>query len=268
MNNLVVSLVSYNSNIKYLEKVLSFAKNSKIKVYIYDNAKQKTLEKLCKNNKFHYYRSNNNIGFGAGHNFNIMKSLKYNPYYLILNPDVYLKPKDVSNCLKLLKNKKSYGLLSPKLVNDDGTTQFMCRLIPNILNFFLRFIFKTDIQSKRIHKFIEKKKNKFFLNIPFIHGACFFIKPEVIKKIGLFDDNFFLYLEDLDFYRRTLEKFDTIYLKSVTVKHSHSRESRKNFKLLLIHLKSIIYYFLKWGVFFDFKKKKLNKKWLSIINHI
>ena len=55
MNNLVVSLVSYNSNIKYLEKVLSFVKNSKIKVYIYDNAKQKTLEKLCKNNKFHYY---------------------------------------------------------------------------------------------------------------------------------------------------------------------------------------------------------------------
>ena len=35
---------------------------------------------------------------------------------------------------KLLKNKKSYGLLSPKLVNDDGTTQFMCRLIPNVLN--------------------------------------------------------------------------------------------------------------------------------------
>lgn len=267
MNNLVVSIVSYNSNLKQLAKVLSFVKNNKIKVYIYDNAKQKMLEKLCKKKKFYYYRSNKNVGFGVGHNFNIMKSIKYNPYYLILNPDVYLKPKDVSNCLKFLKKKKSYGLLSPKLINDDGTTQLICRLIPNIFNFFLRFFFKTDNRSAQIHKFIEKNNKKFFLNIPFMHGACFFIKPEVIKKIGLFDNNFFMYLDDLDFYRRILEKFDTIYLKSVIVKHSHNRESRRSLKLFLIHVRSIIYYFIKWGVFFDFKKKNLNKKWLTFINH-
>ena len=108
MDTLVVSLVSYKSNILEISKVLSFVKkikNIKVKVCIFDNAKQSDLFKFCQKNKFNYFASKNNVGFGNGHNYNIKKTIKTNPFYLILGPDIYLKSKDVSACISLLKSK-------------------------------------------------------------------------------------------------------------------------------------------------------------------
>ena len=262
MNKLVISLVSYNSNILEISKVLSFVKKIKkinIKVYIFDNANQKSLFKFCKKNKYNYFMSKKNIGFGCGHNHNIKQTINDNPFYLILNPDIYLKANDVISSINLLKRNKKFGLLSPKLVNTDGTTQLICRSIPSIFNFFVRFFFNHDKFSIKIHQRIDSfKKQKFILNVPFIHGACYFIKPEVIKKVGFYDKNFFLYVEDLDWYRRISEKFDTIYYKSVEVTHTHNRSSRKSLKIFIIHLKSILYYYSKWGIIFDKKSTYLS----------
>ena len=268
MDTLVVSLVSYKSNILEISKVLSFVKkikNIKVKVCIFDNAKQSDLFKFCQKNKFNYFASKNNVGFGNGHNYNIKKTIKTNPFYLILNPDIYLKSKDVNACINLLKRKKSYGLLSPKLINKDGSTQLIGRAIPSLFNFILRFFFKYDNFSIKLHQKIDnQKKLKFILNIPFIHGPCYFIKPDVIKKVGCYDKNYFMYVEDLDLYRRIARKFDTIYYKSIKVVHLHNRDSHKSIKLFLLHLKSILYYFHKWGVFFDYKRKIINKSAKSL----
>lgn len=266
MSKLIVSLVSYNSNINELSKVFSFIKENlkSSKVFIFDNAAQKNLKIFCKKRGFNYFSSKKNIGFGRGHNYNIKKSYKKNSYYLILNPDVFLKTKDVNLCLKLLSSQKSYGLLTPKLTNLDGSTQLICRSIPNLQNFITRFLFKTDTYSKRIHKYIESSNKKnFFLNIPFIHGACYFIKSDVIKKIGVYDDNFFMYVEDLDLYRRISQRYDTIFYKSVIVKHKLARSSHKKLKLFLIHIRSIIYYFIKWGFFFDLDRIKRNNNFFN-----
>jgi GT2 family glycosyltransferase len=265
MRSVVISLVSYGTNLKELSKVLSFTKDLKKikhKVYIFDNANQKNLKLFCKKKKINYFASKDNLGFGNGHNYNINKTIKIKPVYLILNPDIYLNSKQFIYCLKVLQSKKKFGLLSPKLVNPDGTIQLTCRLIPNFFDFIIRFFLGYSFSSLKIHNIIEKYKNEeYFVNIPFIHGACYFIKSEVINTVGVYDKNFFLYVEDLDLYRRILEKFDTIYLNSISVKHLFKRSSRKNFKLFIIHLKSILYYFLKWGFVNDYKKNKLNKNW-------
>ena len=167
MNKLVISLVSYNSNILEISKVLSFVKKIKtinIKVYIFDNANQKSLFKFCKKNKYIYFKSKKNIGFGCGHNHNIKQTINDNPYYLILNPDIFLKANDVISSINFLKIKKKFGLLSPKLVNTDGTTQLICRSIPSIFNFFVRFFFNHDKFSIKIHQRIDSfKKQKFIL---------------------------------------------------------------------------------------------------------
>ncbi|WP_415285134.1 glycosyltransferase family 2 protein [Candidatus Pelagibacter sp. Uisw_130] len=267
MRKLVISLVSYNINILELSKVLSFVKkikNIQIKVHIFDNANQKSLLKFCIKNRYNYFAPKKNIGFGCGHNYNIKQTIKNNPYYLILNPDIYLKPNDVISSINLLNKKKKFGLLSPKLVNTDGTTQLICRSIPSIFNFFVRFFFSYDAFSIKIHQKINSfKKCKFILNVPFIHGACYFIKAEVIKKVGSYDKNFFLYVEDLDWYRRIFEKFDTIYFKSIKVTHVHNQTSHKSLRIFIMHLKSILYYYSKWGIMFDFKRKIINKNFFK-----
>jgi len=120
-----------------------------------------------------------------------------------------------------------------------------------------------DQVANNLRKIDSFKKCKFILNIPFIHGACYFIKAEVIKKVGSYDKNFFLYVEDLDWYRRISEKFDTIYFKSIKVTHVHNQSSHKSLRIFIMHLKSILYYYSKWGIIFDKKRKLINKKFFK-----
>jgi len=82
------------------------------------------------------------------------------------------------------------------------------------------------------------------------------IKNEVINKIGLFDDRFFMYFEDCDLCRRNIKAgWKNFYLSDVIVKHNHARASDSgsiisNIKnpLAFVHLKSWWKYFLKWGI--------------------
>jgi GT2 family glycosyltransferase len=78
-----------------------------------------------------------------------------------------------------------------------------------------------------------------------------FIKTKIFKEIGLFDERFFMYLEDTDLCRRIGEKYETIYYPEATVYHEYSKESYRNIKLLKIHIDSARKYFDKWGWFSD-----------------
>jgi hypothetical protein len=85
-----------------------------------------------------------------------------------------------------------------------------------------------------------------------------FLRVNAIKEVGLFDERFFLYAEDIDFTRRMHEKYDTLFYPKVSVYHTFTRGSRKEFKLMIIHIISIIKYFNKWGWWRDAERKHLN----------
>jgi len=86
-----------------------------------------------------------------------------------------------------------------------------------------------------------------------------FLRTEVLKKIGLFDENIFMYLEDTDLNRRIHGKYKTIFYPKVEVVHEYAKESYENKKLLMFHIRSAIYYFNKWGWVFDKRRDEINK---------
>ena len=79
-------------------------------------------------------------------------------------------------------------------------------------------------------------------------GCFMFFRTEVFKELGGFDERFFMYLEDCDIARRAAEKYKALHYPMATVYHLWERESKGNKKLLLIHIQSILKYFLKWGI--------------------
>jgi hypothetical protein len=85
-----------------------------------------------------------------------------------------------------------------------------------------------------------------------------FIRCNILSEVGLFDERYFMYCEDFDLSRRFNEVARTIYYPKEYIYHAHAKESYKNRKMLLIHIKSAIKYFNKWGWFFDKKRKKTN----------
>ena len=239
---LLISIVTYNSDIKVLEDVIkNLGRNKDNIISIFDNSSSQAISRLSSRNKCYYFKSPN-IGFGAGHNKNvemIYRKFKFK-YILFLNPDLFINQNDIKKLLDGIKGKPM-TLHSPILLNDDSSQQDFIRNYPTILNMIFRLL---NISNKI---FISKKS--LLRRVSFVHGACFLIAYETFLTIGKFDNRFFLYCEDLDLCR-TINTFGKgVYINSaVAVKHLHQRQSRKSIKLFIIHLKSFIKYYFKWGL--------------------
>jgi GT2 family glycosyltransferase len=78
------------------------------------------------------------------------------------------------------------------------------------------------------------------------------------KKVNGFDEKIFLYVEDVDLTRRLHKITKTVYYPEIEVEHGLARGSYKFSKLVVYHINSAIYYFNKWGWFFDKSREHIN----------
>ena len=98
-----------------------------------------------------------------------------------------------------------------------------------------------------------------------IHGLDLIVREltdtveQAVKKVGVFDENIFLYTEDIDLTRRMHQYYRTVFYPHANVYHLHERGSYKNLALLVCHIKSAITYFNKWGWFNDPERDKINR---------
>ena len=85
------------------------------------------------------------------------------------------------------------------------------------------------------------------LDIQNATGCFMFIRTKLFKELGGFDKRYFMYFEDSDLTRAVNVKNRTVYYPEATVYHEWGRESKKNFKLKLVQINSMINYFMKWS---------------------
>ena len=77
-----------------------------------------------------------------------------------------------------------------------------------------------------------------------------------------------MYFEDFDLMRRIHNVSKTIFYPNVSIIHDHAKESYKSNKMLILHIKSAIKYFNKWGWIFDKERKEMNKRILEELKKI
>ena len=87
-----------------------------------------------------------------------------------------------------------------------------------------------------------------------------FFRTEAFKTVGLFDERFFMYPEDIDITRRMHKYYKTLYWPEVSIVHAHRAASYKSKKMLAIHIVNMIKYFNKWGWIFDKERRIINKQ--------
>jgi GT2 family glycosyltransferase len=262
---LSISLVVYNSSIDSLLPLMNSIKSISVpvKLVVSDNSEKEDLKDFFEKNNAHYIFNNTNLGYGKAHNIAIKYGSKIAPYHLVINPDVSINEHCIETCLDYLENHNNIGLLIPKTFYPSGLTQIVCNLLPTPFDLILRRFIPKIFAS-----FFEKSANNYELknkdlNLPMyvnnIHG-CFLLMPHrVLQKVGLFDENFFMYLEDTDLSRRISNEFDAIYYPYASIVQSFEKGSYKNYRLLFYHIQSALYYFTKWGWFFEKERKKKNK---------
>ncbi|ASM40520.1 glycosyltransferase family 2 protein [Campylobacter sp. RM12327] len=264
------SIVLYKNDIKKISKVIdSFLanKNLEFKLYLLDNSPNNDLNILSKkDNRIEYIFNNANLGYGKAHNIAIKKSINDGAlYHVILNPDIYFDNTVINGILKYMEQNLDVGNIMPKVLYPDGEIQYLCKLLPTPID----LVFRRFIPFKGIKDMINERYELYFsqydkiVNIPNLSGCFMFLRVEALKEVGLFDENIFMYLEDVDLNRRIHQKYKTMFYPHVQIYHEHGKESYKNKKLLKAHIKSAIYYFNKWGWFFDKDRKKINNKCIN-----
>ena len=89
------------------------------------------------------------------------------------------------------------------------------------------------------------------------------MRTEAVLKVGLFDERFFMYPEDIDLTRRIHREYLTLYYPSETIVHAHRQASYHNLHMLWIHATNMCRYFNKWGWLFDRERKAFNRQVLQ-----
>jgi GT2 family glycosyltransferase len=205
-----------------------------------------------------------NLGYGSSHNIAIKSMFGVSRYHLVLNPDVYFSPEVLQKLLNKMRSDAQIGLLMPKVISQDGNLQLLCRTLPCPLELIARR-FTSNLKS---HHFFKKNDLSISsydqqMNVPFLSGCFMFLSLDALLKVGVFDERFFMYAEDLDLSRRLHAEFKTIYYPSVSITHIHARDSYKNIRMMVVHALSMIRYFNKWGWFNDSERNAMNAKFLK-----
>lgn len=268
------SIVLYENDEDLLQKAINSFLNTqlKVKLYLVDNSPTDSLRYLSNlDNRIEYIFNNANLGFGKAHNIALQKSIDNAiDYHLVLNPDAYFEKDVVEELYEYMQNNEDVANVIPKVFYPDGSLQYLCKLLPTPMELVVRRFISSDKIIQKINRNYELHDFGYdkILNVPFLSGCFMLLRAEHLKEVGLFDENIFMYMEDTDLNRRLHEKYRTIFYPNVSITHVHAKESYKRKSLLITHIKSTIYYFNKWGWFFDSFRRKKNKEVIKSIKEL
>lgn len=254
------SIVLYNHSVAEIESLIhSLKQSTKVKeVFLIDNSPKQNpdFSKL----PVVYIFNGKNLGYGTAHNIAIRKTIEQQvSYHLVVNPDIQFDGKILDELLNYMEQNTNVGHLMPKILYPNGEAQYLCKLLPKPSDLlFRRFLPKSWSQKSNERFELRKSGYDKIMEIPYLSGCFMFLRTKALEEVGLFDERFFMYPEDIDLTRRIHQKYKTIFYPYVNVVHYHAQESYQNVKLLWVHLWNLVKYFNKWGWFFDNERKKVN----------
>jgi GT2 family glycosyltransferase len=220
------------------------------KLYLIDNTPTKFFEYVFNDKQIEYIPIEENIGFGSAHNKIIDKINNNSKFHLILNPDVSFKPNVIPKLILELEKNDEIAMIAPKVLFLNGSHQYSCRRYPNVIELIARrFYFLKPVFKKIINKGEYREKD---LSQPFyaeyLTGCFQLYKTQDFVKLRGFDEQYFLYMEDVDICKKidNLGK-KKLYYPQEQIVHILKQGSLRSVNLFLKHLSSAIKYFLKWG---------------------
>ena len=235
----MISVVIVSYNVKdYLEKciqsILKFSVGSSFEIIIVDNSSTDGSNEMLKginSKKIKLIFNGKNLGFAKAVNIGLRHS--NGDFVLLVNPDTVFIENIASKLKKYIEENKMVGIIGCKVLNTDKSFQISSRRnFPYLysLAFKLIGLSKWFPRSKIFSSYnlTYLDENIISKNIS-VSGSCMMFKREIIKKIGLFDERFFLYFEDTDFCFRTIKAgYKVVYYPEAQIIHHKSASSKKN----------------------------------------
>ncbi len=215
--NISVIITLYKTPIVMLKRLHQY---KKFPLFLFEqegNVERKREIKKILNFDFNYYYSKKNLGLSKSSNFLLGKV--NSRFLLFTQPDIIIDHKSIIDLIKIFEKDKNIIFVSPNI--------------------------SSKKKKPRIKKVSYVKK---------INAACMICDVKKLKKLGFFDENYFLYWEDIDLMRRVNKmNYKMITANKIYAKHSSSQSSENNLKTKFIRSSNFIY----GELIYDLKYKKL-----------
>jgi N-acetylglucosaminyl-diphospho-decaprenol L-rhamnosyltransferase len=170
-----------------------------------------------------------NVGFTRGNNQGIVAS--EGRYVLLLNPDTEVLGAAFEEMVGHMEQYPDVGALGPKLLYPDGGTQSSRRRFPHLRTAFVESTFlqpwfsASDILNRY---YVLDRGDDEVQEVDWLVGACLMMRRDAIEDVGLLDERFFMYSEELDWcYRAKQKGWKVVYLPTAEVIHQEGKSSEQ-----------------------------------------
>jgi|GEM_PF-1561903 len=261
-----VIIVNYNTG-RYLNScissVLKHENNDDVEFIIVDNASSDDskidIDSLCREHPGIYaVFLDENKGYGYANNRGAERAK--GEYILILNPDIMFSAPLIEKLIETCRKNMNIGALGVKLYGEDGTFQYRYyQKYPSIIQYFLfysilskPFVNSVRLKNKYLYFLTGEGNSSEMTDVPQLPGAFIFIRKDIYREYGGFDERYFLFFEDVDLSYRLSGKFRLSVLNGLKVIHSgsSSMEIQTNYKIYGYFILSFKKFFkINYGTF-------------------
>jgi len=193
-----------------------------------------------------------NFGFAAANNQGILRAS--GEYLLLLNPDTQVLNNCLAMCLKIMAENHHIGILGCKHLNPDRTLQPSVRRLPRLVDQLLvatklaKLLGNTQTIRRYYAKDFDYKKEQ---SAEQVAGSFLMFRRELLDEIGLLDEGFFIWFEEVDFCKRALDAgWEVWYTPRASIIHHGGQSFGQEVKWRnqLRFLASMSKYFQKHGM--------------------
>ena len=268
--DLSIIIVSWNVEEKLKNNLKAIFRNSQninFEVFVVDNNSSDNSAEMVKKDfpQVRLIKNDQNLGFAKANNQAIKRST--GKYILLLNPDMQVHEKTLENMLNWMNNTPQASIASCHLIDQNNITIPHVRKFPTLFDQLaivlkIPHIFPGILNKYLMHNFDYTKSAQ----VDSIRGAFFMIRRDVISKIGLLDEQYFIWFEEVDYCKQAIKKGLKVFYAPAATCTDHIGQSFSQLttiKKQKLFKDSMLKYFKKWHNPLSFYA--LNSAWVIAI---
>ncbi len=234
--DLSIVIVNFNT-VQFVTRCLDFIRKNppekKYEIFIVDNnSKDDSVAFIAK----HYpevtlIKNRTNFGYSYANNQAIVRSR--GRYILVLNPDTIVTQGALNEMINFMDTHPDAGVGGAKMLNLNGSIQYSCRRFPTIFFVFfgrqsviLKFLPQNKISERYLMMEEDYTKN---LEVDWVFGASMILRRKALEEVGIFDEDYFIFVEDTDLCYRMKKKGWKVYFIADAVIFHHLGVTRTRY---------------------------------------
>ena len=180
-----------------------------VQVYVVDNASADGSADMVSQEfpQVHLTASQENLGFARGNNLGIQLAQQDSPRYLfLLNPDTIVRGQALHTLVQFMDATPRAALAGARLVYGDGSFQHSAFTFPRLAQLVIDLfpvparLYETKLNGRYPREWYRPDHPPFSIDHPL--GATMLVRPEVLETVGLLDESYFMYCEEIDWAMR------------------------------------------------------------------